>query len=156
MQVLRNTRTKKFKQKRGETFSSFLLQENPGELCIHDYETAILLVPYFMRRPYDMMLVIKDTGKSYLHELTDAEVIDVSDGWRDAIQLIRLVMPQIGRETAYNVITHNGPGAGLYFEFLPYTQEFGGMERLGLSVCQANPQSVSMQLRSIIDGVSHD
>ena len=145
-----------FKQRRGETFSSYLLKENPGELCIYDYKTAVLLVPYFMRRPYDMMLVIKDTRKRYLHELTDAEVIDVSDGWHDAIRLIRLVMPQIGREIAYNVITHNGPGAGLYFEFLPYTQEFGGIERLGMSVCQADPQIVSMQMRSIIDDVSQD
>ena len=145
-----------FKQKRGETFSSYILKENPSELCIHDYETAVLLVPYFMRRPYDMLLVIKDTRKRYLHELTDAEVIDVSDGWRDAIQLMRLVMPQIGREIAYNVITHNGPGAGLYFEFLPYTQEFGGIERLGLSVCQANPLAACIHLRKIAQSMQID
>ena len=145
-----------FKQKRGEAFSSYILKENPAELCIYDYETAVLLVPYFMRRPYDMMLVLKDTRKRYLHELTDAEIIAVSDGWCDAIQLMRLVMPQIGREIAYNVITHNGPGAGLYFEFLPYTQEFGGIERLGLSVCQANPHTVSMQLRSMIASIRSD
>jgi galactose-1-phosphate uridylyltransferase len=145
-----------FEQKRGEKFSSYLLKENPSEFTIYDYETAVLLVPHFMRRPYDMMLVLKDTHKRYLHDLTDAEVTAVSDGWRDAIQLIRLVMPQMGREIAYNVITHNGPGAGLYFEFLPYTQEFGGIERLGLSVCEANPQRVSMQLRSMIKSIRSD
>ena len=140
-----------FKQKRGETFSSFLLRENPAELCIYDYGTAVLIVPYFMRRPYDMLLAVKDTQKSYLHELTEAEISAVSDAWHDAIELMRLVMPQIGREVAYNVVTHNGPGAGLYFEFLPYTQELGGIERLGLSVCQADPFTVSMQLRSMVD-----
>jgi galactose-1-phosphate uridylyltransferase len=142
-----------FKQKKGEVFSSFLLRENPAELCIYDYGTAVLMVPYFMRRPYDMLLAIKDTQKSYLHELTEAEIGAVSDAWHDAIELMRLVMPQIGREVAYNVVTHNGPGAGLYFEFLPYTQELGGIERLGLSVCQADPYTVSRQLRSMIDSV---
>jgi galactose-1-phosphate uridylyltransferase len=143
-----------FKQKRGESFSSYLFRENPDELTIYDYGTAVLLVPYFMRRPYDMMLLIRDTGKRYLHELTDVEIAAVSDGWHDAIQLIRLVMPQMEREIAYNVVTHNGPGAGLYFEFLPYTQEFGGVERLGLSVCQADPRHVSMQMRSMIKSIT--
>jgi hypothetical protein len=56
----------------------------------------------------------------------------------------------MGREIAYNVITHNGPGAGLYFEFLPYTQESGGFEQLGLFVCQAEPEAAAAQIRHAI------
>ena len=59
-------------------------------------------------------------------------------------------MPEIGRELAYNVITHNGPGAGIYFEFLPYTQETGGFEHLGLYVCQQNPKTAAARLRQLL------
>ena len=145
-----------FETQKGETFSSFMLRENPSELLIRDYETAVLLVPYFMRRPFDMMLLVKDSSKRYLHDLTDAEIAAVADGWCDVIRLVHLVMPQLGKEIAYNVITYNGPGAGLYFEFLPYTQEAGGFERMGLSVCQANPLAVAEHLRTLIDIIGSD
>ena len=51
------------------------------------------------------------------------------------------------REVAYNVVTNNGPGAGLCFEFLPYTQEMGGLEHLGLYICQESPATVAAELR---------
>jgi galactose-1-phosphate uridylyltransferase len=140
----------RFEQERGETFSSYLLRENPSKLQLRDYGPAVLVVPYFMRRPYDMMLLVKDSGKRYLHELTEAELTAVADGWHDAIRAMLWVMPNIGRETAYNMVTHNGPGAGLYFEFLPYTQETGGFEQLGLSVCQGNPRDAAAQLRRFL------
>ena len=53
-------------------------------------------------------------------------------------------------ETAYTVLTNNGPGAGLYFEFLPYTQEIGGYEQLGLFLCQEDPRKAALKLRSIM------
>jgi hypothetical protein len=59
-------------------------------------------------------------------------------------------MPQVGRELAYNVIANNGPGAGLYFEFLPYTQEIGGVEHLGLFVCQELPARAAARLRDLV------
>jgi galactose-1-phosphate uridylyltransferase len=139
-----------FQEKYSETFSTFLLRENPAELLVQDYGPAVLLVPYFMRRPYDMYLLIKDTEKQYLHELNPAEIAAVADGWRDAIRIMLLTMPQIGRETAYNVTTHNGPGAGLYFEFLPYTQEMGGFEHLGLYLCQGNPKDAAAYAKEIL------
>lgn len=131
----------RFSQDRGLFFSQFMLEENPAELTIKDYGEAVLLTPYFMRRPFDMMLIVKDTEKKYIHQLDESEVRAVSEGWHDAIRAIHKIMPQIGREVAYNVVTHNGPGAGLYFEFKPYTQETGGFEHLGLFVCQANPKN---------------
>jgi galactose-1-phosphate uridylyltransferase len=140
-----------FEQQQGELFSAYLLRENPSNLLLRDYGPAVLVVPYFMRRPFDMMLLVKDTGKRYLHELTEAEITAVADGWHDAIRAILWVMPNIGRETAYNVVTHNGSGAGLYFEFLPYTQETGGFEQLGLSVCQGNPLDAAAQLRQFLE-----
>ena len=57
-----------FAETHGETFPSYMLRENPKELLIKDYGTAVLLTPYFMRRPYDMQLLLKDNSKSHLFE----------------------------------------------------------------------------------------
>jgi len=140
----------RFQQQHGEPFSEYMLRETPSDLIAKDYGPAILLVPAFMRRPYDMMLMLKETGRRYLHQLGDDELEAVAEGWHDGIRAIREIMPRVGREIAYNVITNNGPGAGLYFEFLPYTQEIGGVEHLGLFVCQEAPEQAAAQLRKII------
>jgi galactose-1-phosphate uridylyltransferase len=140
----------RFAQSHGETFTAYILRENPEPLMVRDYGPAVLLVPYFMRRPYDMLLILKDVRKRYLHQLDAVELAAVADGWHDAIGAIRTVMPSIGREIAYNVVTHNGPGAGLYFEFLPYTQEIGGLEHLGLYVCQGTPDAAARRLRDLL------
>jgi galactose-1-phosphate uridylyltransferase len=140
----------RFETERGEPFSLYLLHETPPEFTIKDYESATLLVPYFMRRPYDMMLLLKDASKRYLHQLSEAEIRAVAEGWHDAIRVMRTVVPEMGRELAYNVITHNGPGAGLYFEFLPYTQETGGFEHLGLYACQQNPRMAALRIRELL------
>jgi len=141
----------RFHQKHDESFAEFLLRENPPELLVKDYGTAVLLVPYFMRRPYDMMLIMKNTAQRYMHELDNGEITAVAQAWQDSIRVMRRVMPATGRELAYNVITNNGLGAGLYFEFLPYTQEIGGYEHLGFYACQADPNQVAEQIRDILE-----
>ena len=141
---------KTFADKFSETFSTYMLRENPKSLTIRDFGEAVLVTPYFMRRPYDMQLILKDTTKPYLHMLNSEDIRAIADGWRDAIRIILDIMPQIGRETAYCVTTHNGPGAGLYFEFLPYTQETGGFEHLGLYLCQGNPKAAATRAREIL------
>ncbi|MBI9043970.1 MAG: hypothetical protein JEZ06_05770 [Anaerolineaceae bacterium] len=138
----------RFEKEHGEYFSTFLLRENPSSLMIKEYPHAVLVVPYFMRRPYDMILILKDTHKQYMHELSAGEINSIAQGWHDALLSIHRIMPQIGREIAFNVVTHNGPGAGLYFEFLPYTQETGGFEHLGLFICHANPQLTASNIRN--------
>lgn len=141
----------RFERERGLKFSEYMLDKKSEELIVKDYGPAVLVVPYFMRRPYDMMLLIKDTSKRYLFELSDSEIEAVAEGWNEGTRAIHKVMPQIGREIAYNVVTHNGPGAGLYFEFLPYTQEIGGIEQLGLIVCQEDPVQAAEHLRQILE-----
>jgi galactose-1-phosphate uridylyltransferase len=141
----------RFKMDREVSFSEFMLQENPGQYLIRDYEHAALIVPYYMRRPFDMLLLIKDTAKGYLHEMTSDQLVSIAAGWQDGIKLLRGILPLRRRAIAYNVLTHNGPGAGLYFEFYPYTQEEGGFEKLGLSVCQSNPGKASELLKRVMD-----
>jgi hypothetical protein len=97
-----------------------------------------------------MMLCLRNTTKAYLHELSPDEIRTVVAGWKDAISAIIKVMAHIGRDLAYNVITHNGPGRGLYFEFLPYTQENGGFEQLGLVSCQSDPYQAASLIKELI------
>jgi len=75
----------------------------------------------------------------------------VSSGWRDAVRVFQQIMPLLNREIAYKIITYNGPGAGLYFELLPYTQEKGGLEHLGISISHADPFHAAEQIRSLLD-----
>ncbi len=140
----------RFFEDKGQTFSQYLLRTNPAELMIEDYGSAVLLTPYFMRRPYNMILVLKNSSPQFLHQLNNSELEAVAHGWADAIRAILEIMPAIGRELAYNVVTHIGPGAGIYFEFLPYTQETGGFELLGITICQANPQDVARHIREVL------
>lgn len=139
-----------FLQREGRTFAEHMLADNPGNLTVKDYGAAVLMVPSFMRRPYNMMLILKDTARQYVCELSAAEIRALADALHDAVSAILRVMPDIGRTPAYNITLHNGPGAGLYLEFLPYTQETGGFEHLGLWVCQNNPRNVAEQLRDLV------
>lgn len=140
-----------FQERYGEPFSKFMLRETPDELLIRDYGEAVLMVPYFMRRPYDMLLLVKDVSKQYLCEMDLPELTAVAKGWHDAIKAMLTIMPRVNKEPAYNVTVSNGPGAGVYFEFLPYTQQTGGFEHLGLWVCQNNPTNAASHLRDLLD-----
>lgn len=137
-------------KERGEFFSDTMMRENPEALTLKDYGCAILMVPWFMKRPYNMIFVLKDTRKQHLYELGPEEIDAVAEGFRDATAAIMDIMPRIGKLTAYNVTIHNGPGSGFYMEFLPYTQETGGFEHLGLWVCQGNPSTAAGTLREKI------
>jgi galactose-1-phosphate uridylyltransferase len=139
-----------FEQSRRESFLNYMLRENPPILTIKDYGPAVLLVPYFMCRPYDMMLLLKNSSRRYLHQLDKDELQAVADGWQDAIRIMRAILPATGREIAFNILTNNGPGAGLYFEFQPYSQEFGGFEQLGLLICQASPEKAAASIKQIL------
>lgn len=140
----------RFVESYGKPFSAHLLEQTPQSLVIRDYGDAVLLVPYFMRRPYDMMLIAKDTRQSHLYTLSQPEMQALAQGWQDATRLTRQALQAMGREIAYNVVVHNSPGAGLHLEFLPYSQEYGGFEQLGLVGCQSEPQAAAEQLRNFL------
>jgi hypothetical protein len=133
-----------------------MLRKSPEDLIVKDYGVAVLVVPDFMRRPYMMMLLMKDSHKSYLHQLTSAEIEAAADGWHDATRAFHHLMPGLGKDLAFNITLHNGPGAGLYFEFLPFTQPMGGLEHLGLYVCQEVPQRAADWLREYLDTSSRE
>ncbi len=142
----------RFEKAHGENFARFMLRENPRDLLIREYGAGVLLVPYFMRRPHDLLLVLRDTSKRYLHELDQGEIETLADGLHDGILLTRRGLESLGRHVAYNMVIHVGAGAGIYVEFLPYSQEVGGYEQSGYWSCQASPSTAAAVLRSLLTG----
>ncbi len=140
----------RFRKRHNKSFSLFMLEENPSELLVKDYGDVVLIVPYFMKRPLDMLLMVKDTNKRYLHQLSVHEKQQVTQGIQEAIRAIIALMENMKLQPAYNMIINNGPGCGLYLEFLPQTQKMGGYEQIGLFVCQANAADSAKQLREQI------
>lgn len=140
-----------FLQRNGQTFSAYMLRENPQRLMVRDFGHAVLIVPYFMKRPLNMLVLVKDQSKQYIHQLTPDERRDTVMAMVAAIQAIITLMQQMGKAPAYNININNGPGAGVYLELLASTQLTGGFEHIGLWVCQANPNEVAAQLRQVIN-----
>ncbi|MCH1920985.1 hypothetical protein L9G15_16285 [Shewanella sp. A3A] len=136
-----------FRKRQERSFSRYMIAENPAELLVKDYGAVQLMVPYFMKRPVDMLLIFKDSEKRYLHQLDTAELTQLALGIQQAIRAIMALMSQMGLAPAYNMIINNGPGCGLYVEFLPKTQMMGGYEQIGLFVCQANPYEIANMVR---------
>ena len=87
-----------FQHEFGEPFSSYLLREARNDLVVKDYGVAVMMVPYFMRRPYMVMLVFKDASKGFLHELSKEEIEATAEGWFDATRAFHALMPQIGKD----------------------------------------------------------
>ncbi|MBN2342741.1 MAG: hypothetical protein JXX29_24110 [Deltaproteobacteria bacterium] len=141
----------RFLQHQGMTFSAHMLEDTPDELRLADLGETELLVPYFMRRPLGAMLFLKNDARQFLHQLNDAEIHSLVNGISKTVRAYHRVLPAIGRDVAYNVLFHTGPGAGLYIEFIPFTQETGGMEQLGLWVCQDTPEGSASVLRSYLN-----
>jgi galactose-1-phosphate uridylyltransferase len=140
-----------FMQRNQQTFSEYMLRENPKSLLVKDFGQAVLIVPYFMKRPFNMLVLVKDHQKQYIHQLTPEERRDFVEAMVTAIRAIIAIMPQMGKAPAYNININNGPGAGVYLELLASTQLTGGFEHIGLWVCQANPNDVAAQLRQVIN-----
>ena len=147
----RMKQNQEFEQENGIHFADYLLTKTSPDLVAADLGEAVLLVPPFMRRPYNLILVLRNTSRQFIHQLSNMEINAVVRGWKLAIRSIQQIMPQIGKDISYNVLTHNGPGAGLYFEFLPHSQINGGFEQLGLSICQASPELCAKKYQQVIN-----
>jgi galactose-1-phosphate uridylyltransferase len=139
-----------FQQRHRKTFTQYMFEENSASLTIWESQSAKLMVPYFMRRPYATVLAMKDTTKQYLHELSGDELRDLTQGMSLAIRGLHKLMAAKGMEVSFQLAVQNGPGAGLYVEFFPQTQLLGGFEQLGLWVCQASTQQCAEDYREII------
>jgi len=137
-----------FKKQYDISFSHFMFKSNPPDLLVKDFGEVIVIVPYFMKRAFDMIIIIKNSAKRYLHELTQIEREQLTLAMQYTMQSIIDLMTEIDISPAFNMMINNGPGCGLYIEFLAQTQKMGGYEQIGLYVCQANPQQITKQIRA--------
>jgi galactose-1-phosphate uridylyltransferase len=131
-----------------ENFSDYMLRENPAELLVKDYGDVVLLVPYFMPRPYSMMIFVKHTDQSHLYHLPEQTLVNLTEAMQDAIIALRSELKADGKPEAYNYLIHTGPGCGLYVEFMPRADAYGGLEMQGTWVCQALPTRCAERLRA--------
>lgn len=139
-----------FAERTGRTFTEFLRRENPSELTIARLQTGRFLVPYFMRRPYNLLYALDDLRPSRLSETSAAQRRDLGLAMAMGMRMTQVGLDLLDREEAYNVVFHLGPGTGMYLEFLPRSQEDGGFEQLGLSACQSSPFLVARALREVV------
>ncbi|MFN3466353.1 MAG: hypothetical protein ACK4WF_01465, partial [Candidatus Brocadiales bacterium] len=118
----------------------------------------VLLVPYFMKRPLEAMILLRDSRgtlqraptKDYLHHLSDKELYSLGEALHDVMAALKTLMPRMGRKLAYNWVIHEGDIGGLYVEILPWTQEMGGYEHLGVYLCHGHPESMTNYYRELI------
>lgn len=141
----------RFRKERNLSFSQYMSTQNPEGLTIKTYNNGvILLVPYFMKRPLDAIILIEDASKSNIHDLTQEELFYLGEALHDVTNAIMKLMPDLGREIAYNLVFHTGDVGGMYIEVLPYTQEIGGYEQLGIYLCQGTPESTVSYYKELI------
>ncbi len=137
------------------TFNEYLWRENPEHLTIAEEGNVKIIVPYFMRRPFNI-IVLPDTNAQHLHQLTNKEVHDIAVAMQKVIKTLHLLMPELGKEVSYNMAIHTGPDNDLYVEFFPVIQAIGGFERIGLWICQLSADHAAAQFRELYQGVTLD
>ncbi|MFQ5863000.1 MAG: hypothetical protein ACE5IC_07735 [Candidatus Brocadiales bacterium] len=141
----------RFRQNFGQNFSEYILKENPPEYTLKEYDHgAVLIVPYFMRRPLHAMIVVSNDSNGYLHHLSEGTLYSLCLAIRDVSRAVVELMPRLGRELAYSWIVHEGGIGGMYIEVLPWTQEMGGYEQLGIYLCQNSPGTTVKHYRELI------
>lgn len=138
----------------GSGFGPYMRAANPPELTVFELEHGRMIVPYFMRRPFDMQFVLFDPSPMYLSELTAGQRQDLGHALAAGMRMLSHVLSQLGREVAYNIVFHTGVPGGLYLELLPYSQPEGGFERLGLSACQSSPPAAARYLAEVAAALS--
>lgn len=129
-----------FLEKSKESFVKYLSRENPENLKLRDYGSLSLVVPYFMRRPLNVIIYPNDFSISSLRGLGKEQRKDFARATSDISDVLSRLMPSIEKEFAYNFVFHTGPVGTMYIEILPHTQGEGGFEQAGLSVCQSSPK----------------
>jgi galactose-1-phosphate uridylyltransferase len=137
----------------GKGFSAILQERNTPELTIRAYGhgTMLFLTPFCMKRPLEGIICCQDTAKNYLHQLTSGELKLLAQALHDATRGIITMQAQQGREVAYNLVFHVGPIGGLYIEVLPYNQEVGGYESLGIYFSHLTPDESTLSYRGVME-----
>lgn len=144
---------RRFLERYGRAFAAIVAERNPAELDVARFGPVRVLVPWFMARPLQMLVLVEGEEVNHLHHLSPASRARLGEGLKAALGAVRRAMPLLGRRPTYNMVVHVGPVGALYVEIHPYTQETGGYEHLGLYVCQGTPGSSAIMLREAMEEV---
>jgi galactose-1-phosphate uridylyltransferase len=143
----------RFYQRHHITFSQFLLGENPASLTVAEIGSIRILVPYFMLRPYNL-LIVPQAAAEHLHELSQQEFQELDMAIQKTMQVYHSLLESLNKEVSFNMVIHTGPDSQVYIEFFPIVQAMGGFERIGMWVCQLSAQKAADQLRVLFDTVT--
>lgn len=137
---LRTQQHMEFLAREGRGAAAWLRDETPEALVLADLGGARWLTPFCLRRVLQTVVVPDHPTATYLHELPKKHLRALARGVRLACRAATELMPTLGREVAYNLLVHNGPIGGVYVELLPWTQQYGGYEQLGVFLVQGTPE----------------
>ncbi|MGD8914119.1 MAG: hypothetical protein PVI97_12350 [Candidatus Thiodiazotropha sp.] len=146
----RTYNNQRFYQRHHITLSQFLLRENPASLTVAEIGSTRIIVPYFMRRPFNL-LVVPQTAAEHLHEISPKAFQELEVAIQKTMQVYHSLLQSLNREVSFNMAIHTGPDSQLYVEFFPIVQAMGGFERIGMWICQLSAQKAADQLRDLFE-----
>jgi galactose-1-phosphate uridylyltransferase len=146
----RTYNNQRFYQRHHITFSQFLLEENPASLTVAEIGSTRIIVPYFMRRPFNL-LIVPQAEAEHLHELNTNEFQELEVAIQKTMQVYHCLLESLNKEVSFNMAIHTGPDSQLYVEFFPMVQAMGGFERIGMWICQLSAQKAADQLRALFE-----
>jgi galactose-1-phosphate uridylyltransferase len=146
----RTYNNQRFYQRHHISFSQFLLRENPASLTVAEIGSTRIIVPYFMRRPFNLLIVPRAEAE-HLHELSPEELQELEVAIQKTMQVYHSLLESLNIEVSFNMAIHTGPDSQLYVEFFPMVQAMGGFERIGMWICQLSVQKAADQLRGLFE-----
>ncbi|WP_028972900.1 hypothetical protein [Spirochaeta cellobiosiphila] len=128
-----------FYEKHGVGPTQILHEEISTELIVLSQGEWQLVVPPYIKRPYELMIYTPNRSNVHLNSLSETSVRDLTFLLQKSFQLQTSLFKHLGKDKAYNLICHNSGYGSIYFELFPMVQPLGGFERLGLYLSQGDP-----------------
>jgi galactose-1-phosphate uridylyltransferase len=143
----------RFFERHNKTFCSYMREHNPENLTVALEGLATIMVPYYMRRPYNLMILL-NTKYSHLSKQTNEQLFSLTRAIQKVIKTFHLLLPSLGKSISFNMAIHTGPRCELYIEFFPVVQALGGYERIGLWISQLTPHAAASHFKEIYDSLN--
>jgi galactose-1-phosphate uridylyltransferase len=140
----------KFFERHQRTFSEYLWHENPDKLTVFANDTIKVVIPYFMSRPFNV-IVLLNTEAQHLHQLEHNTLVELTTAMQRVIKTYHTLLGDLGREVSYNMAINTGPNNHVHVEFFPIVQAMGGFERIGMWICQLSADNAAQQMREYFD-----
>ncbi len=127
-----------FARDQKQTYTQYLKKRLTKDLILKEYDSVIVATPPHLRRGLEAVIIPRE-DVDFIMDLTAAQKRDFAAATTHIARRLAQVMPERGKDFAYNFVFHNG--AGMYIEVMPATQFEGGMEKAGLDICACDPET---------------